>query len=787
MALTLLATNNAESVLASAISATDTSLIVSAGTGAEFPDAVAGESYFKLTITDAATGSQVEIVNVTAKAGDIFTIERAQEGTLARAWAANDMVANMMTADTLNVIADFANQAASSAEEAQGYALSAAEFGDNKLTFADTTAGLAGTTSGQYFRVPQGVDNVLAFRYYKNNAGVAVEVAEYVGQGSISNSVRQYATLLLAQNDVAAGNILDGSKLWVTNTSDITLADEYINNAGTPVVTGRNMPSQGYVDRVINTSTDNTNITVTFDSDGGVVDVRDAFGGVNIPDIPSPVQGILKQIKKNASPFLNVLTDAENQAFESVCDFGSLRIPGIPVGIAEMLQATRKKTEKLYKYRRVIDAREFGLNSKTGEDAHRAIQAGYDALSARGGGVLYIPEGYYKLAVPIIPRPNVSLIGAGQNATVLLPFGYLAAITYQGAETYIENLQFSDFTIDGENQQLHPVNGYIPDIKGIYLQYYRNTIFDRLTIRNTGATGLGVDMPDRVSMTRCLVENCGRLATVGALGASGFGLGTSFLSSEPLFASQLIGRNNKNFGIFFEPQRGTGTAQDAIVTDSTFYGNYAGLADCGIEGLIAANLNLRNNQYGFVAEPGTNNGGNAGFRGKLNNCIIKANTSHGMYFNTGKGDTIIGEYAITDTHISENGEDGINIRYATEVTNSSLRVSDCDINNNGRHGVNFEAGPVVNADVINNRIWNNGKTTAGNGVNSSRAMTKCRISNNSIRDIQATATQQYPVSISGNLTDTDISFNHCVGNAQNSLNLTGTQTRVTTINNPGIA
>ena len=723
MALTLLATNNAESVLASAISATDTSLIVSAGTGAEFPDAVAGESYFKLTITDAATGSQVEIVNVTAKAGDIFTIERAQEGTLARAWAANDMVANMMTADTLNVIADFANQAADSAEEAQGYALSAAEFGDNKLTFADTTAGLAGTTSGQYFRVPQGEGAELAFIYYRNNAGVAQIVAT---------------------------------------------------------------TASGEIAKLVKASSDG-NLVVISDIDGIAIEVKDDFGGINIPGVPASTQDILQLVQKNASPYLNVLTDAENQAFESVCDFGSLRIPGIPVGIAEMLQVTRKKTEKLYKYRRVIDAREFGLNSKTGEDAHRAIQAGYDALSARGGGVLYIPEGYYKLAVPIIPRPNVSLIGAGQNATVLLPFGYLAAITYQGAETYIENLQFSDFTIDGENQQLHPVNGYIPDIKGIYLQYYRNTIFDRLTIRNTGATGLGVDMPDRVSMTRCLVENCGRLATVGALGASGFGLGTSFLSSEPLFASQLIGRNNKNFGIFFEPQRGTGTAQDAIVTDSTFYGNYAGLADCGIEGLIAANLNLRNNQYGFVAEPGTNNGGNAGFRGKLNNCIIKANTSHGMYFNTGKGDTIIGEYAITDTHISENGEDGINIRYATEVTNSSLRVSDCDINNNGRHGVNFEAGPVVNADVINNRIWNNGQTTAGNGVNSSRAMTKCRISNNSIRDIQTTATQQYPVSISGNLTDTDISFNHCVGNAQNSLNLTGAQTRVTTINNPGIA
>lgn len=250
MALTLLATNNAESTLASAISATDTSLIVSAGTGAEFPDAVAGESYFKLTITDAATGSQVEIVNVTAKAGDIFTIERAQEGTLARAWAANDMVANMMTADTLNVIADFAKQASDSAEEAQGYALSASEFGDNKSTFADTTAGLAATTSGQYFRVPQGVGNVLAFRYYKNNSGVAQEVAEYPGQGSITNTIREFPTLAAAQADADAGNIPIGSTAYYRNSGDSALAIEVINTAGTLTPTGRVIPSQEAINAV---------------------------------------------------------------------------------------------------------------------------------------------------------------------------------------------------------------------------------------------------------------------------------------------------------------------------------------------------------------------------------------------------------------------------------------------------------------------------------------------------------------------------------------------------------
>ncbi|WP_434116546.1 hypothetical protein [Klebsiella michiganensis] len=146
----------------------------------------------------------------------------------------------------------YATEAGVARDEAVASASTAAEFGDNKLTFADTTAGLAGTTSGQYFRVPQGVGNTLSFRYYKNNAGAAVEVAEYVGQGSISNSVRQYANLLLAQNDVAAGNILDGSKCWVTSAADISLADEYINNGGTLEATGRNMPSQSGVESFVN-------------------------------------------------------------------------------------------------------------------------------------------------------------------------------------------------------------------------------------------------------------------------------------------------------------------------------------------------------------------------------------------------------------------------------------------------------------------------------------------------------------------------------------------------------
>jgi len=104
MALSLLAANNAQTVLAAGISSTATSLTVNAGTGTLFPSPVAGISFFKLTIIDAATGSLTEIIHVTARNGDVFTIQRGQEGTIPRAWSANDIAANMMTAGTLSYI-----------------------------------------------------------------------------------------------------------------------------------------------------------------------------------------------------------------------------------------------------------------------------------------------------------------------------------------------------------------------------------------------------------------------------------------------------------------------------------------------------------------------------------------------------------------------------------------------------------------------------------------------------------------------------------------------------------
>ncbi|HHT0323278.1 TPA: sialate O-acetylesterase, partial [Raoultella ornithinolytica] len=114
-----------------------------------------------------------------------------------------------------------------------------------------TITGLANTPEEKIFRVAQGLNDDLAFIYYLNDSGTAVALTALLGRGAIINNVREYPTLTLAQNDTVAGNILDGTKCWVTNSSDSALADEYINNGGTLEATGREMPSQGAVDGAV--------------------------------------------------------------------------------------------------------------------------------------------------------------------------------------------------------------------------------------------------------------------------------------------------------------------------------------------------------------------------------------------------------------------------------------------------------------------------------------------------------------------------------------------------------
>jgi hypothetical protein len=100
----LLFANNASTTLAIAIATTDTTINLAAGGGALFP-AIGSGQYFKITLYPSSGSTPPpEIVNVTARSGDVLTVQRAQEGTTAQSWGVNSIIDNLLTRDTVRTL-----------------------------------------------------------------------------------------------------------------------------------------------------------------------------------------------------------------------------------------------------------------------------------------------------------------------------------------------------------------------------------------------------------------------------------------------------------------------------------------------------------------------------------------------------------------------------------------------------------------------------------------------------------------------------------------------------------
>jgi hypothetical protein len=95
--------DNASTTLAAGISSSATTVLLAAGTGAEFPSPITGE-FFTLTLNDQLTGNVYEICYCTARTGDSLTVMRGQEGTTAVAWLLGDYAYNAWTAAVILAI-----------------------------------------------------------------------------------------------------------------------------------------------------------------------------------------------------------------------------------------------------------------------------------------------------------------------------------------------------------------------------------------------------------------------------------------------------------------------------------------------------------------------------------------------------------------------------------------------------------------------------------------------------------------------------------------------------------
>lgn len=197
--MTVLLKNNARSVLASSIGAQDTSILIRAGNGINFPEIRSLGHWFPLTIEDVS--GNIEIMKATARNGDVFTVLRGQEGTTPRAWSANDVIELRITSALLQELA----------------ADSATNFSRIYRTTAEGLDPVTGVAPGYYFNVRSTDVNNYVIEYQNVNG-----VAEATGKAFPSYAAVTAININLGvlNGDVDDLKVVQGGSLAAVSSFD---------------------------------------------------------------------------------------------------------------------------------------------------------------------------------------------------------------------------------------------------------------------------------------------------------------------------------------------------------------------------------------------------------------------------------------------------------------------------------------------------------------------------------------------------------------------------------------
>lgn len=178
--------NNVNTSLFAAITSTATSLTLLSATN--LPTLAAGQ-VMPLTLNDAATGQIYEILYVTAISGATLTVQRAQEGTAAQAWAIGDYAKCMPTAQSVepaggNPAQVFQVATAVTGTQAVPLAQAQADFAALNGSSAQPFNVASASTSTEALSLGQAQADFAALSQFSNS--LAVPGDQYIPGGLIS-------------------------------------------------------------------------------------------------------------------------------------------------------------------------------------------------------------------------------------------------------------------------------------------------------------------------------------------------------------------------------------------------------------------------------------------------------------------------------------------------------------------------------------------------------------------------------------------------------------------------
>lgn len=427
------------------------------------------------------------------------------------------------------------------------------------------------------------------------------------------------------------------------------------------------------------------------------------------------------------------------------------------------------------------------------------IDAACVAAAAAGGGNVILPAGIMVVSDSIDCLSNVSIIGQGANKSILK---WISTVSMTNA--VIQGLsatrllpyydcRYADFEIDCEaaTQSSYDVKG-----KAFYMQYMTRPIIERVVMKGTPATSIGIDFCAGYVVRDCWIYNAGRLNNgTSDPGGAGIGIGTrgdliQITLGNTEQDNYIVANNNifnaKRYGIFYETQDGDLSNTYSVTTGNIIYmgsTSLAGIGDCGTRGAVITSNRIigsgSGSSVGVLINAGTLGNSIPGVQGLIaDNVINKCGTVGVKLDYSVNAEAEPMSYKISNNSISDCNTHGIQIITATSGTPlvDGISISDNEIFLNQYGGIIFTGtGDAKNITIRDNNIYGNGIAGSGvrDGISIAVDIDRINIFDNDITDTQAVPTQRYGIQIAGAITNAFVMTNNLTGNATSAVNITG--------------
>jgi hypothetical protein len=412
-----------------------------------------------------------------------------------------------------------------------------------------------------------------------------------------------------------------------------------------------------------------------------------------------------------------------------------------------------------------VSGNEARLNDEAGRTITGAtVLYGTDNTNAfaqaiAAGGEVVIPAGKYLTAasVSLDNASNVTIRGAGSTATVIYRVGAGGAAIFQTRKfthaAPLTGFSMSDLTLDGAFTQ----GKYHVDNCGVRIEYLSQCTFRDMTVRNTLATGLGVDNMFNGSLVENVIaSNCGASSPGVGPGCAGIGIG---LSGE---INDFIVRNcwtegNGTFGIFIETANKVTVPGPQIVGCTAIGNELSGFADTAGKGSKwSACYSYDNKVDGFTNCSGTVAAAVPGRDTHWEDCVAMGNGRHGFSYEPWRlglpsapyqpSTNLTSNVTWKNCRANGNGQNGFEMNAATGMIDG-ITIDGCMSHENKGSGLAFvgDGGNVKNVAVTGGIFISNNEfgVTFAPGLN---------VENAALRDTTTQANQAGTIAVPAGVT-----------------------------------